>query len=333
MAITTIEEAGKETIYYIGLASDTKPSPASILGGVAYVNTYFIETDTGNIYRLVSYASSGWVWRLVAIESQQLVSNQFIEAIRGRHPEQSVVNKFGAITSSGTHTTWKPICTSEAWFTPTAAVTLEAVSDDNTNDVAGGSGARAIRIYGLKTPASTEEETEDVNLNGTTAVALANQWWRIYRIKVIESGTYAGIGSYSHDSTIDVRETATPANIWAQIGADTTFGLSQSEIGCFSIPDGKTGVLLNYRIEVSDTNGSVNAIIAIRENADDVAAPFEPLQSKAIHRNMSAGKVITNDPDAPLEFITGPADVFGITRNGTNQSYDANIRMQILVID
>ena len=324
---TTIIDADSKSTIYTGLSTDSKPTPVFTYSGEPRISIFY-ETDTKDIYR-----HDGSSWAMVESSGRKMVSDPYVDIIRGSTPNYTLVNKFGAITTSGTHTTWKPICTSEAWFTPTAAVTLQAVSDDNTNDVAGGSGARAIRIYGLKTPASTEEETEDVNLNGTTAVALANQWWRIYRIKVIESGTYAGIGSYSHDSTIDVRETATPANIWAQIGADTTFGLSQSEIGCFSIPDGKTGVLLNYRIEVSDTNGSVNAIIAIRENADDVAAPFEPLQSKAIHRNMSAGKVITNDPDAPLEFITGPADVFGITRNGTNQSYDANIRMQILVID
>ena len=317
----------RESLIYTCLSTDTKQIPTSHSPGVCY-NSKVYETDTGLVYEY-----DGANWKIVSINHQKLVSDQLTDAIRGIHPEQSVVNKFGAITSSGTHTTWKPICTSEAWFTPTAAVTLEAVSDDNTNDIAGGSGARAVRVFGLKTPSSTEEESEDVNLNGTTAVALANQWWRIYRVKVIESGTYAGIGGYSHDSTIDIRETATPANIWAQVIADATFGLAQSEIGCYSIPDGKTAVLLNYRIEISDTNGAVNAIIAVRENADDVAAPFEPLQSKAIHKNLAAGTTITNDPDAPIQFITGPADIFGMVRNGINQAYDANMRMQILVID
>ena len=324
---TTIIDADSKSTIYTGLSTDSKPTPVFTYSGELRISIFY-ETDTKDIYR-----HDGSSWSMVESSGRKMVSDPYVDIIRGSTPNYTLVNKFGAMTTSGTHTTWKPITSSESWFAPLLAYALEAVSDDNTNDVAGGAGIRAIRIYGIKTPTSTTEETEDVNLNGTTAVSLANSWWRIYRVVAIESGTYGGVGSYSHNSTITVREIATPANVWASITSDSTFGFSQSEISCYSIPTGKTAVILNYRVEISNSNGSVNVILAVRENSDDFIAPFEPIQVKAIHKNLSAGETITNDPDAPVHFVTGPADIFMMSRNGSNQTYDLISRMQILVIN
>ena len=68
----------------------------------------------------------------------------------------------------------------------TGATTLEVVSS-NVNDSSSGTGARTISVTGLDT--SYTPFTENVTLNGTTAVALANQYFRINDARILSAGS------------------------------------------------------------------------------------------------------------------------------------------------
>jgi len=329
MSVINISRQSKKPNIYYGLSTDIKPTPSYPPGAGNRVGSLFFETDTLDIY---TYNGSAWI--LYKTNGRDLVSDPFVDIKRGLIPSAFLVNKYGAISSTGTHTDWKPITSSETYFTPTAAVALEAVSDDNTNDTAGGAGALKVRVFGLKLPTSTMEETEDISLNGTTAVPLANNWWRVYRVKVLESGTYAAIGAPSHNSVIDIREVATPANVWAQIISDGGLGFSQSLITAFTIPVGMVGHLITYHAHVSDTNGNVGIALFSRENADDVTTPFTGvMQVKDLHTNIAAGGEVTIEPEAPILSLDGPADVGILSRNSVNQSYDVSSTFQLLVVD
>ncbi len=82
-----------------------------------------------------------------------------------------------------------------------SAATVLQVSSDDADDTSAGAGARTVKLTGLDVNYKPLEET--VTLNGTTQVATAEEFLRIYRIMVITAGAsgwnegtvYAGTGS------------------------------------------------------------------------------------------------------------------------------------------
>ena len=130
----------------------------------------------------------------------------------------NTIEKFGAIIYTDINN-WHPLATAGEYKTPIIPVALEAISDSVSDvhpDNGGGVGAHVIEITGLKTSVSLIPETEEVKLNGTSAVALAEDWWRVYRMKVVQSGTYASSIGASHNSTIQLREVV-GGDIWTII--------------------------------------------------------------------------------------------------------------------
>ncbi len=257
----------------------------------------------------------------------------YLELGKGNVSGATVIQKFGALQTG--NTTWTPVSSSGTYATPTAATALELVSTDNTNDIhpdntAGRTGAHLVRIYGLKTPASTAEETEDIKLNGTTAVALASSWWRIYRMQVVESGSYATSAGSSHNSTISVQETGGGA-VWAEVAAVGGFGLGQSEIGCYSIPVGKTVYIMVQHVDVAGTKDTDIAFF-VRENADDVTTPFSAMQVKVMERNIPAGTEVHLETKGPLLAVTGPADMGWMAKAASaSGSVDVEVDFEIII--
>lgn len=255
-----------------------------------------------------------------------------INVAKGNVSGHEIVNKFGANAVTATQTAWKVVSRTQGYQTPTSATALELVSTDNTNDIPAGTGARLVRVYGLKTPASTIEETEDVILNGTTAVALANSWWRVYRMKVISSGAYAALGTPSHNSTITLQVSGAGA-AWSVIDSLGSFGLGQTETAAFTIPVGQAAYLLGYHIEVSGTNKDIDVALFVRDNADDVTTPYAgAMQTKAIHRNIVAGGSIEQNSNAPQLITTGPADIGFLSKASGATNYEVNVKFQLLCV-
>jgi len=96
-----------------------------------------------------------------------------------------------------------------SWPTAAAATTIVSSS---VNDAAAGTGIRTARVFGLDT--NFLEIQEDVTLNGTTPVALSNQYLRVYRAYGLTFGSLE-----TNDGNIDVLHGATVlARISAQRG-------------------------------------------------------------------------------------------------------------------
>ena len=225
----------------------------------------------------------------------------------------NTVEKFGAIVYTDIGN-WHPVSTSGEYKTPLVPVALEMVSDaaaDVHPDNGVGIGAHTVQIMGLKTAISLFPETEDIKLNGITAVALVDDWWRVYRMTVIQSGTYASSLGASHSSTIELREVVS-GDIWVIITAENGFGLGQSEVGAFTIAKGQHAHLEKYDIEVSNTNKAGDVALFIREYADDIVTPYSGImQIKKDHRNMGADSRIKRKAvkGEYLLHVDGPADI------------------------
>lgn len=128
----------------------------------------------------------------------------------------------------------------------TAATNLEIVSS-SVNDTAAGTGARTVTIFGLD--ASYVEISSTVTLNGTTAVAVPIQYFRINSILVITAGSLE-----VNDGAITVRDA----------GAGATRGLipqnvSISRQAIFTVPAGHT-------LSIHSILGSLNRISGISKN-------------------------------------------------------------------
>jgi hypothetical protein len=112
---------------------------------------------------------------------------------------------------------------------------MEIVSDDDEDGGAGtDTGALSAIVYGLDS--GFNEVSQTINLNGTAPVPLDDQnLLRVYRIIVLTAGSVG-----TNVGEIDVREIATPANIYAGV----QIGDGQTQMAIYTIPSGKSGYFI-----------------------------------------------------------------------------------------
>ncbi len=84
-----------------------------------------------------------------------------------------------------------------------SAAAVTTIESDDVNDTSDGTGVRTARLFGLDS--DYLEVTEDVTLNGTSAVTLTNKFLRVYKMKVLTVGsneTNVGNIDVKHGSTL-----------------------------------------------------------------------------------------------------------------------------------
>jgi len=223
-----------------------------------------------------------------------------IEMARGEYPSLSIVHKFGASTSLTT--AFAPIAHGGVYKTPIGGTTLEVLSD-STVDSSGDTGARSVMVEGLST--NWTEITETVELNGTTAVQLTNNFNRVYRAYVVDSGTYADDTAGSHVGEITIRE-AGGGDTWGHIHSGI-FPRGQTQIGAYTVPKGKTAYVALYNISI-DSSKSGDVIMFQRTNADTTVAPFSSMRT-IIELVGLGGSETYPDGGALHGPFTGPCDI------------------------
>ena len=190
--------------------------------------------------------------------------NFFLEVARGNVAGYSGIHKFGRNVAAGTSE--EQIQFGGGTLVPlTAAVNIEAISDD-ANDTAAGSNARTIRIWGVD--GNFNAITEDITLAGLSASTATTQTFlRVYRGRVLTTGTY----NTKNVGNIFIRVSGAGA-IQATIVADT----SVTETTHYTIANGYTGYLVRVAIEV-DSSKSARIIMHSRGNTNLTTAPFDPV--------------------------------------------------------
>ena len=131
-------------------------------------------------------------------------------------------------------------------FTPE---TVDVYSDDAA-DTSAGTGARTMRIWGLKSNTSEIYETEDIILNGTTAVTSVNTWWRVNKAIILTAGS-----GEENAGTITVEPTTTSANVFVQMPA----GFNATTIGAYTVPYGKKMLIKRIRVALIRSSGSAGS--------------------------------------------------------------------------
>lgn len=200
-----------------------------------------------------------------------VVSSLFDKCLGGEFGDDCyVIHKFGHSDNIGTSIT--PITEGNIYQTPTSLTSLEILSS-SVLDTSTGTGARRIIVQGLST--NWTEIKEIIIMNGTTPVQLSNQFYRVYRISLLESGTYANQIAGSHSGTITLRESG--AGITWGLIALNTFPLGQSEIGVVTTPRGYSSYIGNIFMHV-EGNKEASIYFFQRTGANITTAPYDPIR-------------------------------------------------------
>ena len=232
-----------------------------------------------------------------------------------------VVRKFGESANIGTNVV--PVTNGEVYQTPMVLTSLDIVSD-NVNDVYGGSGAWNVEVTCLSI--NWTEIKEVVNLTGITPVALSNQCYRVYRMKVYESGTYASQVAGSHAGTIELNGVV-GNELWARIAVNGII-LGQTEIGVYTIPKGYHAHLGTVFLH-NNGNKISNIYMFLRDNASDVTIPYTPMRIQFQVHGVTGGEVLL--PKSISGGMVETSDI-GFMANTDTGTTEVSVDYEILLI-
>jgi hypothetical protein len=163
------------------------------------------------------------------------VTNWELEVAAGRVPGFSAIHKFGRNpdidTVSGFSDLWNDFLSVGHYtgFDATVAEIVEVFSSSAADTLAG-TGARTVQLIGQG--AGNVEQTEIINLNGTTPVNTNLSYLRLDRAIVLTGGSGG-----ENVGTISGRQSVTTANAFFHI----PIGANRTTICCLTIPANKVG--------------------------------------------------------------------------------------------
>lgn len=198
--------------------------------------------------------------------NQYVQRNDFlIQVAKGNVPGHSLVYKFAEATVDTTIRSIWPLATTNSFWMPTSASTLEAISS-STNDTAVGTGARTITIYGLD--ASFNLISETLSMNGTSVTSHTTQSFiRVYRVAVDTVGTYATSSvNGANLGNITVRTVSGSVPV-GYIDYDSK-GYGSTQQAHYTVPKGHTLMVYDYFITV-ETTKTVDVYTWNRPNANN----------------------------------------------------------------
>ena len=253
----------------------------------------FVEDENGN----------------VSIRTKTLQTE--LDIAEGNRTGYSIVNKFGRNADIDTGTTPEDVWAGGGTYTgfPVGDDELVTVVSTSTDDTSAGDGARTVMIYGLDS--NGLEQNETITLNGTTLVDSVNTYTRVFRLIVKTSGSS---NQAFNVGAISVAHKTTTANIFVAVPA----GSNQSQVGCYTIPAGKTGYLNNLEVFIKRSNtATADGALWVRENG---ASPrliriFSLSQTNAFIDKIFGGLVFPALTDIAVRVTSVSTNGVGVTTN------------------
>lgn len=145
---------------------------------------------------------------------------------------------------------------------------IGVASTDNTNDKAAGTGALTVRVFGLD--AVGDAQTNDVTMNGTTAVNTASTFSAVFQLLVLTTGAtnantgliYAGTGTFT-------------SGVPAVRMLSMTIGFNISLSAYYVVPLGKTFYARQFIATVGSSNKDVQVYIGTSSDGIQVYRQIE----------------------------------------------------------
>ena len=241
-----------------------------------------------------------------------------------RDQNRSIVNKFGRAIVT---TSFTPVAFGGAYQMPQpASATKLRVKAGDVGDSIAGIGARKVVIQGIdETGALVSEEIE---LAGTSASSdSTNDYMRLFRAYVSESGTYDVTGANgSHEDDIVIENAAGSAD-WLTIDA-TDIPRGQSEIAFYTIPEGKQAYVSHVKIN-SDSTKATTVLFVKREGILDSVAPYQSFRLQ-FQLGGIAGDHILN-PEVPYGPFNAGTDIGFVAKVGVGTG-EVDIDFEIILV-
>lgn len=292
-----------------------------IFSYAAFAETMIVKDGSG-VTRYIGVEGAG-----SSSDPFHTITGDFLNEIaKGNVAGHEIIQKFGRNSAVGT--SFVPVSIGAIYETPqvSGATTIRIKSGGNANDTAAGSGAREITIQGLDETGALA--TESVATAGTSASsATTTTFLRVFRSWVSASGTYATASSGSHSADV-VLENGAGGTDWGTISS-TDFSRSQTEVGIYSVPLGKTAYLLSATISVDSTK-SVDLIFFKREGILKTAAPYDAMRIVFELGGVSGEETII--PKAPLAVFPALTDI-GFMAQVSSGTADVDVDFEILLVD
>lgn len=308
--------------------------------GPRFFRARFVNGSTGQTtFQLFIYygqfrQSNAPLNQPVGLDADSIITRAtfpWLDISRGLQTGISSILKFGRNDAVGT--TLVPIAFGGVYQTPqaAAATTLRIKAGGHANDTAAGTGAREVTFEGL------DENWNFVTEAVATAGALASSattitFTRLLRFYVSASGTYSTSAAASHSGDI-VAENGAGGTDWGTIDATTlVYGLSQSEIGAYSIPIGFTGYVKLRQLTVN-SGKVIDLVFFSRGGADDTAAPYEANRAKSVLIGVDGGLIDNySDTEVPYGPFQGPCDLGFMGRVGASTG-DISVEFEIILVE
>lgn len=221
----------------MGLPSDNK-LPRDDTTGIAITQAQlFDRTESGDV-QPIGNSNPLTVANFALLTARGLIPGQELFEKFGRNPAISTTDDPQDVWGGGGLYTGQPL---------TAAEKVSVVSGSTSDDNAGGTGLRSLRLFGQL---AGVEQTEDVLLAGTTPVLTLKDWDRIYRVR----GLTAGTGGFNVGA-ITVNHAVTTANVFAIV----PIGSNRSQIGAFTVPAGKRLYMRSLDSRIIRANGGLGS--------------------------------------------------------------------------
>ena len=178
-------------------------------------------------------------------------------------PGEVLINKWGLNNdidtgdANGTTTSqviWPVKSTTQNYLFIDAAIQLY-VKSSSGNDIITGNGAQKVKITNWHGADGNIADPVELDMNGTTNVALPQTSYGVFSFSVIQSGA-----TKKNEGTIDIVDIS--GNIYARINV----GESRTQIAVQRIPNNKKACLSYYRIDYSRVKSTINsAVMRIKE--------------------------------------------------------------------
>ena len=199
------------------------------------------------------------------IELTQKARNFFIEATKGNIIGQETGNKFGQNLVVGT--TFEDIQSQGGILIFLQSAELITISSSDAADTLIGINATSVKVFGLDE--NFTAITEIVNLSGTTNVNTTNEYIRINKMEVNQ------VGNYSASNAGTITGTSALSN---NVQIEIPIGEGTSKTTHFTVPAGQNLIITSFRVTM-DTGKTIDVSFKLRENADDIITPMNPIRT------------------------------------------------------